>query len=108
MAPKRSRGLAAALANGVNAGNIESSSGSARAVPAPFNSVRRASDFFVTNIGLDSIIGFRLIEWGLPRFRAAPPSSSGTAYYVPRHEGSPKTGNSVWPRRAESRARRAY
>ena len=42
--PKR-KGVAAALASGVNAGIIDSSSGNPRAAPMPFRSVRRDRDF---------------------------------------------------------------
>src|SRR5215469_1370462 len=48
---KRVFGTAAVLARGVCAGIIESSSGSARATPAPRRTVRRDMCFFVRNIG---------------------------------------------------------
>src|SRR5262245_850340 len=41
---------ACALAEGTSAGNIESSSGSARVTPAPRRNVRRERCFFATNI----------------------------------------------------------
>src|SRR5262245_17309004 len=50
MEPKRSRGFACARANGTNAGNIESRSGSERVPPTPLRNVRRSSAFFVMNI----------------------------------------------------------
>ncbi len=46
MAPNRVRGAAAALASGVSAGTIASSSGSAIAAPMPRRNVRRGSDIF--------------------------------------------------------------
>jgi hypothetical protein len=48
--PNRWLGLAAALAEGVSAGNMASRRGSERAVPTPRRIVRRDSDFFETNI----------------------------------------------------------
>src|SRR5579871_2233403 len=54
-------GAAAAFAEGTSAGNMESSSGSARVTPAPRSSVRRERRFLVMSIG--SSFHFVHLKW---------------------------------------------
>src|SRR5262249_20374802 len=61
-APKRRGGLAAALANGTNAGTMASRNGSAMAVPIPRRTVLRASDLPVTNIGQETFLSLSALR----------------------------------------------